>query len=82
MLRVLSLLALCLSLCSGFALTAAPGVGLQPQITMVRGSEITMGRGDKRTAKGKRKAKSFGNSRPRNSAIRKRKAASASASEE
>ena len=33
-----------------------------------------MGRGDKRTTKGKRKAKSFGNARPRNSELRKRKA--------
>ena len=33
---------------------------------------ITMGRGDKRTAKGKRKAGSHGNSRPRNAELRKR----------
>ena len=36
---------------------------------------ITMGRGDKRTAKGKRKAKSHGNSRPKNSKLRKLKEA-------
>lgn len=30
-----------------------------------RASPVEMGRGDKRTAKGKRKSKSFGNSRPR-----------------
>ena len=39
--------------------------------------DIIMGRGDKRTAKGKRKAKSFGNSRPRNAEIRKRAEAKA-----
>ena len=38
---------------------------------------IDMGRGDKRTAKGKRKAKSHGNSRPKNSELRKRAAANA-----
>eukprot|EP00965_Chrysotila_dentata_P164665 5436527-Pleurochrysis_carterae.AAC.1 len=32
---------------------------------------VFMGRGDARTAKGKRRAKSFGNSRPRNSKIRR-----------
>ena len=33
-------------------------------------AKVEMGRGDKRTKKGKRKAGSFGNSRPRNSKIR------------
>ncbi|EOD19955.1 hypothetical protein EMIHUDRAFT_252667 [Emiliania huxleyi CCMP1516] len=37
-------------------------------------SHVEMGRGDKRTAKGKRKAKSFGNARPRNGELRKRAA--------
>ena len=37
---------------------------------------------DKRTAKGKRKAGSFGNSRPRNAELRKRAAAKAADSEE
>ena len=36
-------------------------------------AEVSMGRGDKRTTKGKRKAKSFGVSRPRNAELRKRK---------
>jgi len=37
-----------------------------------------MGRGDKRTTKGKRKAKSHGVSRPKNAELRRRKAATAS----
>ena len=38
-------------------------------------SKLCAERGDKRTAKGKRKAGSHGNSRPKNSELRKRKAA-------
>jgi len=38
-------------------------------------SQVTMGRGDKRTAKGKRKAQSHGNSRPSNGARRRAAAA-------
>ena len=76
MLRLL-VVALGLSAASAFTLHA-PGAR---SIGMVAGAEVRvptveMGRGDKRTAKGKRKAKSFGNSRPRNSELRKRKAAS------
>lgn len=41
-----------------------------------------MGRGDKRTAKGKRKAKSHGNARPSNAALRKATAARAPAAVE
>jgi len=41
----------------------------------MRAPVIEMGRGDKRTKKGKRKAKSFGISRPRNSVLRKAKQA-------
>ena len=33
---------------------------------------VVMGRGDRRTTKGKRKVKSFGVSRPRNAELRKR----------
>ena len=40
---------------NSFAAAAAPP----------RAYPVEMGRGDKRTAKGKRKSKSFGNSRPR-----------------
>mmetsp|Transcript_40757 Transcript_40757/g.86889 ORF Transcript_40757/g.86889 Transcript_40757/m.86889 type:complete len:83 (-) Transcript_40757:544-792(-) len=43
-----------------------------PTVSIPRTSTIILGRGDKRTAKGKRKAKSFGNCRPRNSELRKR----------
>mmetsp|Transcript_25706 Transcript_25706/g.65332 ORF Transcript_25706/g.65332 Transcript_25706/m.65332 type:complete len:88 (+) Transcript_25706:49-312(+) len=43
--------------------------------------EIQMGRGDKRTAKGKRKAKSFGVSRPRGGKLRKLKEERAAADE-
>jgi len=38
-----------------------------------RSPEVTMGRGDKRTKKGKRFAHSFGNSRPRNAKLRIRR---------
>lgn len=40
--------------------------------------EVVMGRGDRRTTKGKRKCKSFGNARPRNSKLRKIKEEKAS----
>ena len=42
-------------------------------IAASRAASIEMGRGDKRTKKGKRKAGSFGNSRLRNAEIRKRR---------
>ena len=41
--------------------------------------QVTMGRGDKRTAKGKRKAQSHGNSRPTNGHLRHIAAAKAAA---
>merc|ERR1719502_1764339 len=71
LLRVL--LALCLALSvQAFTLPAAP---LATAAATATPAAITMGRGDRRTAKGKRKAKSFGVFRPRNAELRKRAAA-------
>ena len=67
------LIALCLAMSAqAFTITApaASAVAAAP----VRASEITMGRGDKRTVKGKRKAKSFGVHRPKNAELRKHSA--------
>ena len=72
------LLALCLALsASAFTITAPISAVAAPS----RVSEITMGRGDRRTAKGKRKAKSFGVFRPRNAELRKRAAAKEASSD-
>ena len=73
MLRFLTV-ALTLTLSSGFSIgirpldtpTAAAATSPVTRLADV----VTMGRGDKRTAKGKRKAKSFGVSRPKNRALR------------
>ena len=70
------LLAMLLASTTAFVLPGAPATSLAVAASTTRVVESpVMGRGDKRTAKGKRKAKSFGNSRPRNAAIRKAKAA-------
>jgi len=58
----------------GFTATAAAAPA--------RAGDCEMGRGDKRTAKGKRKAKSHGISRPRISKVRKAKAAHEAATSE
>ena len=83
LLRSLLLLALA-ALAASFSLSAPPSAALAASAVELRvpTEAITMGRGDKRTAKGKRKRGSFGNSRPRNAELRKRKAAAESASEE
>lgn len=73
-------LACLLASSSAFMLQTPAGLLTTPAPARTDASQIIMGRGDKRTAKGKRKAKSFGNSRPRNAALRK--AAAAKASEE
>jgi len=71
------LLALCLALSANAFNVVVPTNAVAVGVPS-RAASIVMGRGDKRTAKGKRKAKSFGNSRPKNSELRKRKAATAS----
>jgi len=56
----------------GFLLaTRSPLCTAARPVTLPARFAIEMGRGDKRTAKGKRKYKSFGNSRPRNSKLRR-----------
>ena len=78
----LLLASLLLASTTAFVLPGAPVTSLAVAASTTRVVESpVMGRGDKRTAKGKRKAKSFGNSRPRNSELRKKKEA-ASQSEE
>ena len=74
------LLALCMSLSVAFTIPGSPALSTHTT-AVARVTELSMGRGDKRTAKGKRKAKSFGKSRPRNSELRKRAAAVEAASE-
>ena len=73
------LVALVCMLASASAFTLhAPGarsISLSAVQAESRAPVVEMGRGDKRTAKGKRKAGSHGNSRPKNSELRKRKAA-------
>ena len=65
---------------SAFTLHApgARSISLSAVQAESRAPAVEMGRGDKRTAKGKRKAGSHGNSRPKNSELRKRKEAPAS----
>ena len=61
------------------------GQGYLVLLSVLLVSQVTMGRGDKRTAKGKRKAGSHGNCRPSNGARRRAaaaKKAEAPASEE
>ena len=53
------------------SLTSARTLVVAPAPAISRVDTILMGRGDKRTKKGKRKAKSFGNCRPRNGDIRR-----------
>eukprot|EP00327_Prymnesium_parvum_P027707 CAMPEP_0195588930 /NCGR_PEP_ID=MMETSP0814-20130614/33381_1 /TAXON_ID=97485 /ORGANISM="Prymnesium parvum, Strain Texoma1" /LENGTH=184 /DNA_ID=CAMNT_0040727951 /DNA_START=61 /DNA_END=617 /DNA_ORIENTATION=+ len=72
-LRMLVLLCMLLSV---HAFTT-PTLSALSRRSPLRSLDITMGRGDKRTAKGKRKSKSFGVYRPRNSELRKRAAAAA-----
>ena len=78
---------LTLFVCSSTALTLVPhmpagAVTFGGSAVLTRGAgEVTMGRGDKRTTKGKRKAKSFGVARPRNSELRKRKDEAAKSAE-
>jgi len=82
---VFRLLLVALALCGATAFTS-PSVAL-PSSAVVAASassragleDVTMGRGDKRTAKGKRKAKSFGNCRPRGGKLRQLKAERAAA---
>merc|ERR1719326_789007 len=73
MLRVVTFLALAVG--SSEALLMGPlqpaPLALQQAATVARTATVVMGRGDKRTKKGKRKAGSFGNSRPRNAAVRR-----------
>lgn len=78
---VVAVAVLCLSGASAFTLAPAGALTVNTA-SAARVEEITMGRGDKRTAKGKRKAKSHGVYRPKNSELRKRKAAFNAASEE
>ena len=77
---VVAVAVLCLSGASAFV--APPSAVTVSSVTAASSStrieDITMGRGDKRTAKGKRKAHSHGVSRPKNAELRKRKAASGS----
>jgi ribosomal small subunit protein bTHX len=61
--------------------TMMPSSAVSSLLTVSRLGEVTMGRGDKRTAKGKRKAKSFGMSRPRGGKLRKLKAERAESEE-
>ena len=61
--------------------TMMPSSAVSSLLTVSRLGEVTMGRGDKRTAKGKRKAKSFGMSRPRGCKLRKLKAERAESEE-
>ena len=74
---VVAVAVLCLSGASAFV--APPSAVTVSSVTAASSStrieDITMGRGDKRTAKGKRKAQSHGVSRPKNAELRKRKAA-------
>ena len=72
---VVAVAVLCLSGASAFVAPAS-AVSLSATSSSTRIEDITMGRGDKRTAKGKRKAHSHGVSRPKNAELRKRKAAS------
>lgn len=82
MFRVIVALVMCAAV-SGFTLApVTPAASLVSSPSAARIETITMGRGDKRTAKGKRKAGSFGKSRPRNAELRKRKAAAAEGSSE
>ena len=73
---VVAIAVLCLSGASAFVAPASALSLSSATSSSTRIEDITMGRGDKRTAKGKRKAKSHGKSRPRNAELRKRKAAS------
>eukprot|EP00964_Phaeocystis_antarctica_P005133 scaffold2798_cov70-Phaeocystis_antarctica.AAC.4 len=76
MLRSMLVILACLvSLSTGFV---APTASLVARPALHE-SQITMGRGDKRTAKGKRKAQSHGNSRPTNGHLRHIAAAKAAA---
>ena len=61
--------------CDAFHVAAGPKALTAPleAIASARAPAVVMGRGDKRTKKGKRAAGSFGNSRLRNSEIRKRR---------
>ena len=78
-------LLLALAALSGVAAFTAPPTMIPTSavssLLSVRLGEVTMGRGDKRTAKGKRKAKSFGMSRPRGGKLRKLKAERAESEE-
>jgi ribosomal small subunit protein bTHX len=73
------LVALCFLLIGASAFTVPTGASVVRAPVVSRADLITMGRGDRRTTKGKRARKSFGNARPRNAELRKRKAANAAA---
>ena len=74
-------LLIALAALSGVAAFMMPSSAVSSLLTVSRLGEVTMGRGDKRTAKGKRKAKSFGMSRPRGGKLRKLKAERAESEE-
>ena len=65
---------LALAICGSNGLLLAPlqsnTQAIRPASPAARAAEVIMGRGDKRTKRGKRKAGSFGNARPRNAKIR------------
>ena len=71
---VVAFAVLCLSGTQAFSVSPAGALAVSSPASAARVEVIQMGRGDKRTAKGKRKAKSHGVSRPKNSELRKRSA--------